>query len=658
MTTAAGFYLAWLRLTGPKVEPAEVTFEPGLNVFWGASETGKSFIFTCIDFMLGRATPPKNIDELDGYTTGWLGLVERAGQKQRVLERGLKGGDFRLYAVDGKHWRLSSSETLHPEHSPTRTDTISHLLLSISGLETAVLLKAKGKATTRQISFRDVAHLTMIDENRIIAELPPVYPTGQWDLKTSELATFTYLISGNDWSGVIAAPDIRLEKATWRGKNELYEQLISELKREVGEKPPSLTDIAAHIAACDTRIAEVTTKIEESNKIIADLMTTRKIAWEAAHQARSRLGVVAQLQDRFEQLLKHYKSDMDRLRFISEGDFFLAQLGPPHCPFCGEPLEEHSVKQLQEEVAKGSIQEAAAEEAKKIAANVRDLEKTLASLIGEKGQLGQQVNRRQAEISTAEKTIRQELEPRLGADKKELAELIEKRWKLLSLQAAIDRLATLTARHAALGKEPKQKRNGGPEKPSANSDSFRLRQFADEIAAILKEWRYLKTGVVEFDDQMDLVVNGQPRRNRGKGIRAVLQSAFTIGIMKHCETQKLPHTGTVLLDSPLTSYKEKDYQEVTEDIQIGFFEHLLKLPEHQQVIVFENKEPPASVLPRLRLVHFSGTLGVNRAGFIPPKARTQGDGGGDGSGAGYGNGSGDGRGDGNAAGDGQSGGTG
>ena len=337
------------------------------------------------------------------------------------------------------------------------------------------------------------------------------------------------------------------------------------------------------------------------------------------------MAVVAQLKDRFEQLLSHYRSDMERLKFISEGDFFLAQLGAPHCPFCGGLLEEHSAKQLQEEAANGSIQEAAAEEAKKIAANVRDLEKTLAALNGEEGQLGTQVAQRQKEISYADRNIRQELEPRLGADKNELAEVVETRGKLLSMQGARDRLAMLTARHQALGREPKQKRKGGPAKPSPDPDASQLRKLADEIAAILKEWRYLKTGVVEFDKEMDLVVAGQPRRNRGKGIRAVLHSAFTIGIMKHCERQNLRHTGMILLDSPLTSYKEKDYQDVTEDIQIGFFESLLKVPEHQQVIVFENKEPPALILPRLRHTHFSGTPGVNRAGFIPPNPHAPGD---------------------------------
>lgn len=619
MSTDTGIHLEWLRLTGPDVDDAEVTFAPGLNVFWGASETGKSFILTCIDFMLGRSTPPKSIDELEGYTTGWLGFTERAGKKQRVLERRLKGGDFLLYEAHGKDWTVSNPTTLLGEHSPTRTDTISHMLLSTAGMEKAILLLTKGKATTRQISFRDVAHVTMVDETRIISELPPVYPTGQRDSTTPELAMFTYFISGKDWAGVIAAPDIRLEKATWRGKNELYQQLIAESKKEVGEKPLSQKEIVDRVASHDTRIAEVTTKIEESNKIIAELMTTRRTAWEGAHKAQTRMAVVAQLKDRFEQLLKHYRSDVERLQFISEGDFFLAQLGEPHCPFCGLSFEEHSAKKLQEETANLSIQEAAAAEVKKITANIRDLEKTLAALNGEQGHLGSEITQRQEEITEAERTIRRELEPRLGADKKELAELIDDRGKLLSLQGALERLDVLTARHQALGKEPKQKRKGGPVKPSAAPDASRLRQLTDEIAAILTEWRYPKMGVVEFDREMDLVVAGQPRRNRGKGIRAVLHSAFTIGVMKHCATQNLNHTGLVLLDSPLTSYKEKDYQEVTEDLQIGFFEYLLKLPDHQQVIVFENKEPPASILPRLRHIHFSGTLGVDRAGFIPPK---------------------------------------
>lgn len=38
------FILRHLCITGPEKEPASLKFESGLNVLYGASETGKSFV--------------------------------------------------------------------------------------------------------------------------------------------------------------------------------------------------------------------------------------------------------------------------------------------------------------------------------------------------------------------------------------------------------------------------------------------------------------------------------------------------------------------------------------------------------------------------------------------------------------------------------------
>jgi hypothetical protein len=233
MSTVSGFSLAWLRLTGPDVDHAEVTFEPGLNVVWGASNTGKSFIFTCIDFMLGRDTPPPEISVLKGYTTGWLGFVERATKKHRVLERDLRGGDLRIHAADGKEWMLSPSpETIAAKADPDRTDTVSHVLLSTFGMENSKIMRPATKGGSRNVSFRDVAHFSFIEEERIIAKKTPVYPSMQRDAVIPELSMLTLLITGRDFGSMIKMPDIKLEKATWKGKNELYEQLIAECSVE------------------------------------------------------------------------------------------------------------------------------------------------------------------------------------------------------------------------------------------------------------------------------------------------------------------------------------------------------------------------------------------------------------------------------------------
>ncbi len=58
-----GFVITRLALTGPNRADAELLFRRGLNVVTGPSDTGKTFAFQCIDFMLGASTPPKAIRE-------------------------------------------------------------------------------------------------------------------------------------------------------------------------------------------------------------------------------------------------------------------------------------------------------------------------------------------------------------------------------------------------------------------------------------------------------------------------------------------------------------------------------------------------------------------------------------------------------------------
>lgn len=61
-----GFYIKELRITGTGMEDAAVVLEKGLNVINGPSNTGKSYIFKCIDYMFG-ADKLKEIEESKGY---------------------------------------------------------------------------------------------------------------------------------------------------------------------------------------------------------------------------------------------------------------------------------------------------------------------------------------------------------------------------------------------------------------------------------------------------------------------------------------------------------------------------------------------------------------------------------------------------------------
>jgi len=62
-----GFYIKKLEVLGDEVKPSIIEFRKGLNIIYGASDTGKTFIYECINYMLGDNKVPKiTIEEAKG----------------------------------------------------------------------------------------------------------------------------------------------------------------------------------------------------------------------------------------------------------------------------------------------------------------------------------------------------------------------------------------------------------------------------------------------------------------------------------------------------------------------------------------------------------------------------------------------------------------
>src|SRR5262245_47943107 len=94
--SSSGFRLRHLAFHGFAKEPTIVEFGSGLNVIYGASETGKSFVVEAIDFMLGGGQELRDIGERIGYDRVFLGIETIEGD-EFTLERSADGGSFRNY---------------------------------------------------------------------------------------------------------------------------------------------------------------------------------------------------------------------------------------------------------------------------------------------------------------------------------------------------------------------------------------------------------------------------------------------------------------------------------------------------------------------------------------------------------------------------------
>jgi hypothetical protein len=125
---------------------------------------------------------------------------------------------------------------------------------------------------------------------------------------------------------------------------------------------------------------------------------------------------------------------------------------------------------------------------------------------------------------------------------------------------------------------------------------------------------------VHFDQrQRDLVIDGKNRTSFGKGLRAITQSAFSIGLLEYCRQQSTPHPGFVILDSPLLSYKEPDGQDDDlrhTDLKQRFYHYLQRIPDDQQVIIVENTDPPADIQSLPQATKFTGNPDDGRAGLF------------------------------------------
>ncbi len=154
-----------------------------------------------------------------------------------------------------------------------------------------------------------------------------------------------------------------------------------------------------------------------------------------------------------------------------------------------------------------------------------------------------------------------------------------------------------------------------------------LGEFTKEISTILGRWGFPNSKAVSFDKSTrDIVVGGKPRSHFGKGYRAICFSAFAVALMAYLK-EKNRHPGFLILDSPLTTYKERDevapieeedeQTHMANNLIYGFYRDLCDFYKDSQIIVLDNQEPDRDLLKHMNYTHFSRNEHIGRYGFFP-----------------------------------------
>lgn len=614
-----GLRLKSLSFHGPARDAAVIEFGPGLNVIYGASDTGKSFIVNTVDFMLGGKGPLRDIPERVGYDQVLLAVETLAGEKFTVA-RSTEGGGFRLHdGIYSDTLPKDDGRPLGEQHSDKSDDNLSAFLLAKIDLSHKRIRRNK-RGDTNSLSFRNLARLLIINEEEIIQQRSPL-SDGNYTADTPNTATFKLLLTGVDDTALVSSQPKTPEEQSRTAQLELLDQLIDSYRRQVKELAGPREELEEQLDRLDASMNSQSEQLSVSEAEFRGYAVQRRDIAKRVEEGRNRLAEITALLDRFTLLEAHYRSDIERLKAIEEAGSLFSALGEVGCPLCGAPPEHHRLS----DDCDGNVDRvvaAARAEIGKIELRQAELKETIGTLRKEAISFERRLPALEQSLTTLSGQIETVVAPNLRLLRTSYKQLADKGGEVREALAIHRGLQDLEERKAQLEGED-EVTGGGANVSDVDLSTSTADKFATLVRDILAEWHFPKIDRVHFDMKVrDLVINGKSRTSYGKGLRAITQAAFTLGLLEFCRQNDTPHAGFAVLDSPLLSYKAPEGTEDDlrgTDLKDQFYRYLSAWGDDRQVLIIENTDPPVSVQALPQATKFTGLPGVGRAGYFPPE---------------------------------------
>ncbi|MBB6118549.1 hypothetical protein [Nocardiopsis algeriensis] len=605
--------LVHLTYAGPGKPSAQIVFGPELTTIYGASDTGKTFIVRSIEYMLGGAKL-EMVPETEGYTQILLGLLLPDGSPLTLVRRPGTNSTH-LHREDIRSLIQRPPDAIvNSVHNARSKNSLSVHLMRAMGLD-EVLIRKNEAGGTRSLTLTDLVHLSVVNEDRMIAMPSPVLRTGTATTRTAETSVMRFLLTGEGDSPTDAGPNAGQRRVN-KGQINLLDQLVIDLsqKLESDETECELKDRLMRIkTAINTQSSALRIADDGHREAIRKRMThARKLA-----ELDERLAEVSDLLGRFSLLENQYRSDLERLVMINEAGSILGYFRVGTCVFCGAKPEHQHPGHNQHETTQLHI--AVQAEAEKTTGLLTDLLPTIADLASEQEEVAQSWQTTKDDLEALDELITEA--------ESQLVPLREGLQELLDARSAVERGLELHARIAEL--EDKRSRIDGEgavpaTRPAEYIGASVVNDFDSVLQRTLSNWEVPGVDNAGYDQyNAEVWAGGRTRASRGKGVRSVLHSAFTTSLARHCIERDLPHLGFVILDSPVVTYRQplKSTPEdpdipdvrITSTVVERFYEDMLAFPG--QAVIIENGDPPLGVLSEATTYSFTAADG--RPGFLP-----------------------------------------
>lgn len=314
-------------------------------------------------------------------------------------------------------------------------------------------------------------------------------------------------------------------------------------------------------------------------------------------KTKSKILMNNELIKRFNLLREQFNSDMERLEFILEGGGIISNLSIENCTVCGSKLSDlkhnHNNSSDSIDIDGESLYSSYKSEKNKIQLNLKDLNETIELIHNQNKDLKNTLNENESSFNILNSHINNELKPTKKSLEEKMGKAVEKeviKQKIIYLTTMINELNTETK---GIPLDLKIVSN-------INNDNDNVSSSINELCQImskhLEDMRFNQVNSaieVYFDyKEHDFIIDNKLRSVYGKGYRAIIYAVFLISLMQYCYTKNLPHTGFVLIDSPLTTYQEgeelDEKDKIPNDLKKRFIQTFSKERENQ-IIILDNQ---------------------------------------------------------------------
>ena len=606
------FYISQLRITGDGVRTAQLSFVNGLNYITGPSNTGKSYIFKCIDYIFG-AKSLLQLANFKEYTHVWLELT-MLGNRKVTLLRKMGERDVLLYATGIESIEDETKPTKVYRTGSSKDQKISDYIWSLLGLtDYPQLLSGKTKGTTETISLRDYLKFFFVDETRIIEDKVPLLSAQHRE--TQLVSLFRYILTGVDDGACIPieSPDIRKAKIT--GRIEML-QLILERQHD---RSASLRERINEFEQADFSLStgQYIAELEVFQQSVDSLtvqLAQKKQEYVSANQELSKEQVIL---SRLETLKQQYESDLERLQFTIDGALITQQVKTDVCPLC------HTVGigiAIGDQVTSEQLRTSYLAETTRINHLLSELDPVLATSRANVSRLLEKVVELENEVEAVIREVNEIRDTKITPIK----DIVERFSELQKLKTAfIQSEKDIYDIQEEIKSEELKLQQKGEEQSYRQADCRdEMIAFSDILLSILRSWNVQCANVSLNADLRDFSIDGQHRIANGKGYRALYFSAFVYAIHAYLKEKNQLYFPCIMLDSPLTTWRGKEKHaesgedEVDENIQHAMLRYIAQLDSVQSIIL-ENKEIDNDVEQNANVIRFSGDIASGQYGLFP-----------------------------------------